>query len=124
MLRKKLWALTSKIVRLNSDHCYTCGKYLEFKDRQAGHFFTKGGHPNLRYDFRNLRVQCVACNLFKSGNLAEYSMRLERDLGSVAFQKLGEEAHKAVRHDRGFLESAIQQYEIILKNYENNVNSN
>ncbi len=87
-LMNRLWKLISPIVRNKSDTCYTCDKYLEFKKRSAGHFWTKKGHPAVRFDLDNLRVQCDDCNRWKSGNCAEYGYRLRKELGEERYEAL------------------------------------
>ena len=81
-LHKKLWKIVSDRVRNSSDHCYTCGKYLSFDQRAAGHFYSKKAHPSVMYDLDNLRVQCFNCNSVLSGNIKAYKPRLEQELGS------------------------------------------
>lgn len=117
LLHKELKRITHKIVRLKADRCYCCNKPLpEFKDRCAGHFWSDGGHSNTRYDFRNLRVCCVGCNSFKSGNLAEYGYRLKNELGADEFDRLYTDAHTLKRWGREELESMIAERKNILNN--------
>jgi len=116
LLKKQLWAITSKIVRSKSAKCFTCDKPLpKFSDRQAAHFWTNGGHPATRYDFRNLRVCCVGCNTFKSGNLAEYSVRLLQELGEPEFNRLASLARTEKKWSREELEKLIAERTEILK---------
>lgn len=108
-LKEELWEVTSRIVRLTWNSCYTCKKYLEFKDRSAGHFWTKGGHSSVKFDFDNLRVQCVTCNNWKSGNLAEYAVRLRDEIGEERFRALNVKAHISIKPTREWLEEEIKR---------------
>jgi len=93
-LRTELKRITHKIVRLQGDKCYCCNKPLpNIKDRCAGHYWSDGGYSGTRYDFDNLRICCVSCNKFKSGNLAEYGYRLKKELGDDNFERLYMNAH-------------------------------
>jgi hypothetical protein len=117
-LKDKLWKLTSQIVRLQSDSCYTCGKLIpDFRQRAAGHFWSKGGHGATRFHLDNLRVQCFGCNSFKSGNLAEYSSRLLKEIGQERFDELYRLAHLTrPSWKRDELENLITEREELLQN--------
>lgn len=88
-LKKELKKVTHAIVRLKYDHCYSCGKYVEPKDRQAGHYFTDGGNPGTRYHFDNIRTQHAICN-YNLGGDAAFGARLLREIGQERFLKLDE----------------------------------
>lgn len=120
-LQKDLWKITSKIVRLLGDKCFTCDKPLAYHDRNPSHFWSQGGHFSAKFDFDNLRVCCTTCNAFKSGNLAEYSVRLLDDIGPVRFEALRQGAKATRRFSREELETMIQNRELILKDLENNL---
>lgn len=105
-LRDKLKKITHKIVRHGVTHCFTCGKQTQVV---AGHFWTDGGHSATRYDFDNLRGQCLSCNSFKSGNLAEYAVRLKDEIGEERFEELRRKAHTIKRWSRAELEQLIEE---------------
>lgn len=113
LLKKKLWKITSKIVRQGVVRCYTCPKPLTFKGAHAGHFFTKGGHPATAFDLENLRPQCPGCNLFKSGNLAIYATKLLAEYGKDKFMLLAFRANQVKKWDRAELEQLIEEREVI-----------
>lgn len=108
----KLWKLISPIVRTQRSACYTCDTELEFSKRSAGHFWTKKGHPSVRFDFDNLRTQCDDCNRFKSGNCSEYAVRLLDELGYDRFQALRLKAGQSKVWQRQELEDMIEIYKI------------
>ncbi len=58
--------------------CYTCGNKKHYTLMQNGHYI-KRGHLYLRWDERNCRPQDADCNEFKSGNMAEYTLRLDKE---------------------------------------------
>lgn len=78
-LRKKLWELTSKFVRLSAADsygfcfCVTCSARLDWiYEAQAGHFIAKAQGNATAWDLRNIHVQCYRCNINLGGNGAEY----------------------------------------------------
>lgn len=81
-LKKKLWAITREIafIKYGSD-CYTCTtKNLSGSNRHLGHFIPSSVcSASMRYDFNNLKPQCYACNVFRSGNWPAYEEHLKRD---------------------------------------------
>lgn len=120
-LHKELWTITSKTVRLSSNHCYTCNKPLEYKDRNAGHYWAQGSHGAARYELDNLRVQCVTCNSFKSGNIAEYGLRLRQEIGDERFDKLALLVHSTRKYSRDELEQMINSRKAALEIIEQNL---
>lgn len=70
-LVKELDKLVSSIVRKRDTHCVTCGKYLEYDKRQAGHFIPRVVQKT-RWDLKNVNVQCQECNVGLGGNLENY----------------------------------------------------
>lgn len=73
--------------------CISCGRKLNAKF-DAGHFYSVGAFPNLRFEELNNHAQCVQCNRDKSGNLLEYREGLIARIGQEKFDQL--EAMKRV----------------------------
>lgn len=69
--------------------CICCDKPLT-KTYHAGHFFSVGAYPNLRFDEDNVHAQREDCNLHKHGNIAEYAIMLPFRIGYHAFKALEE----------------------------------
>jgi gamma-glutamylcyclotransferase (GGCT)/AIG2-like uncharacterized protein YtfP len=67
--------------------CISCGKSLG-KTYHAGHMFSVGAYPNLRFNENNVHGQCVECNLHKHGNVKEYDLRLQKVLSATEYQNL------------------------------------
>ena len=69
----------NKYIRLRDvgKPCISCGRAndntIQF---HAGHFLTVGARPEHRYNEINCHAQCVRCNNFLSGNVAEYRKNL------------------------------------------------
>lgn len=118
-LKDELWRITSRIVRYQSNICYSCEVYLpDFRLRNTGHFWSQGGHGAARYHWDNLRVQCVNCNNWKSGNLAEYGWRLLQEIGQQRFDDLRLLAKTTHAWGRLELEKMIEERKELLKKFE------
>ena len=73
--------------------CITCGTTKPVK-YDAGHFYSVGGYPNLRFDEDNVHKQCSNnCNVHLSGNLHKYRIELPKKIGEKRFAELVEKAH-------------------------------
>lgn len=115
-LHKKAWKLISDFVRQQEadefgfNNCYTCEKRMPWKELQCGHFF----HGKLDYDLRNLKPQCAGCNMYLSGNLAVYSIKLMRELGVEGMEQLRLDANtKTYTNDE--IENIITHYNDLSK---------
>ena len=67
--------------------CISCDKPLRGK-YDAGHYFTVGAYPNIRFDEDNIHGQCVECNQHKHGNITEYAIRLPYRIGQQRYDDL------------------------------------
>lgn len=74
-------------VRDKSKPCISCGKMLVNKF-DAGHFFSVGAYPNLRFNEDNVHGQCVECNQHKHGNINEYTINLPERIGQERYDLL------------------------------------
>lgn len=95
--------------RDSREPCISCGApYFVFK--QAGHYFSGGGHANVLFDEDNVHGQCVKCNIEKAGNTVEYGVRLERKIGKARFEVLRANAYEPKRWEVDELQSIIREY--------------
>lgn len=109
-LRAKCQAIFNRMIRERDKGkpCISCG---EFKELQAGHYYSAGHHRQLALNPDNVHGQCRRCNYFLSGNLTNYRKGLIARIGQervVALDRIAEVKRKAV-NDRfeliEFLES-------------------
>lgn len=81
--------------------CISCGGFshdgelLTGSKWDAGHFFSIGAHPALRFDERNCHKQCVKCNRDLSGNIHNYRRGLIKKLGRNMFGEFESYAYQA-----------------------------
>jgi hypothetical protein len=120
-LKDQLWEECKRITRARYQtfdgtwRCYTCDARLELpKLCQTGHFIPSSVcSVELRYDLDNLRIQCYACNINKSGNWVEYEKRLRKDKGDDFPERL-----KARNESTKGLSYREDWYAAYLKNYK------
>lgn len=117
-VQKKLWIQCKRIVRDiykrgdGTFDCYTCDqKNLVGSNCQTGHFIAKsvcGAY--LKYDLRNLRIQCFRCNCNLSGNGAIFYRNLVRDEGQKYVDDLFVDKQKSIKAIDRYLEQ-LAKYE-------------
>lgn len=89
--------------------CYTCGAVKHWKDMQNGHFISRA-HMNTRWDEANCRVQDPACNIFKGGNMVEFSYRLLKEIGEKGVDELMKKKKEIRQFSIAELKEMIQKY--------------
>lgn len=116
---KKLDNVFSQYIRLSNSKngnctCITCGKVGDWKNggMQAGHFMSRK-HYSTRWDERNVKPQCVGCNMFKAGEQYKFSLKLGQQLS----EELLEESRKIRKFTSDELEEMIKHYSNELKKY-------
>jgi len=93
--------------------CFTCGKKGDLSSIQNGHYISRGINV-LRYDEINCNAQCVGCNVFKHGDMPEYSIRLQMKYGDHILKELHQKKQQFHQFSRQELEEIIEKY----KEYE------
>jgi hypothetical protein len=73
--------------------CISCNTPLIGK-YDAGHYYSVGAYPALRFNIDNVHGQCVECNQHRHGNLLEYTERLPIRIGQLKFDLL-----KSIKHE-------------------------
>ena len=115
-LVKKLDTVFSQYIRLsNADNngyctCVTCNKTFHWKAIQAGHFMSRK-HYSIRWDERNVKPQCVACNVYRAGEQYKYSIFLGKELSNVLYLQ----SKEIVKFTNYELEDMINDYSERLK---------
>jgi hypothetical protein len=105
----------NKYIRLRDQgkNCISCGKSP--KKENAGHFYSAGTHTAVRFDERNVHLQCEHCNTFLSGNLLNYREKLLIKLGFEEFDRLSVDAMKTRKYTREELKEIIELYKEKIK---------
>ena len=98
--------------------CICCGGKF-YQEIQAGHFYSAGHYPGLRFNEDNVHGQSKHCNYFGSGNLNEYRIYLEKKIGSQRLKDLDTMAAYYRQHgwkwDRFYLIDIIEKYKEKIK---------
>ncbi len=94
--------------------CISCGN--EPKKANAGHYFSQGGHSNVRFHEDNVHLQCEHCNSFLSGNLLNYQIGIEKRIGGERLIALHEIAHETKKWTIDELTDLIATYKAKIKN--------
>jgi len=98
---KATQAVFNKYIRLRDrgQPCISCQRSTGAKIN-AGHYLSRGSHPELRYNERNCHLQCEKCNSWLSGNQQQYRINLINKIGLSEVLKLeGEHPPKQYRID-------------------------
>jgi hypothetical protein len=98
--------------------CISCDRPLIGK-YDAGHFYSVGNYPNLRFTESNVHGQCVECNQHKHGNLIEYSERLPFRIGTIEYHNLHQLKNQPLRLSLDEIKEQIIYYRQLLKSIKN-----
>ena len=117
-LKKKLDAVFSKYIRQSHSrggfcYCYTCGKRMEIKEAQCGHFVSRG-YLATRWDESNCRPQCVGCNLWGNGKPLDFEEKLKKEIGKAKVEKLKMKRHTILKVSSPWYEEQIEHYQNLL----------
>jgi hypothetical protein len=119
-LKEKLDRVFSIYIRTkNARHdgfvkCYTCGKVIHWKEADAGHFIRRG-YSSVRFDERNVKVQCVECNQFKNGMEESFEEQLRYDLGEKEFNELVEKGKEIIQFTDEDYKKLIHKYTLLIR---------
>lgn len=104
-LQSDLWQQCKRIVRATyikqngTWECFTCNRTIDEPAKaQTGHFIPSsvcGAY--LRYDLRNLRIQCYNCNINAGGAGALYYKNLVAEKGQEFVDKIFEDKNKIIK---------------------------
>ena len=108
----------NKFIRLRDagNVCISCQK-KPLKEN-AGHFYNANNHWSVRFDERNVHLQCEHCNTYLSGNLIYYRENLLRKIGIEEFENLSVEATKTRKFTVQELKEIIATYKKKIKEHE------
>ena len=89
-------------------NCISCDKPP--KKANAGHFYSQGGHSNVRFHEDNVHLQCEHCNSYLSGNLLNYRIGIEKRIGTARLIVLEVIAHETKKWTVQELNEIIETY--------------
>lgn len=103
--------------RDKGQRCISCGKVP--KKINAGHYFNANNHWSVRFDERNVHLQCEYCNTYLSANLLLYTPAIMAKLGREQFEDLCIEARKTRKFTIEELKEITATYKQKLKELKN-----
>ena len=111
--KKELDALFSKYVRAKYAvngivKCYTCPHQGEIKKMQNGHFVPRQ-YLATRWDERNCRPQCYACNMLYGGQGSTFAENLINEYGQDIVSELNKARWKTVKISTMEYEERIEE---------------
>lgn len=120
-IQDDLWELCKQLIRIDYQRkdgnweCYTCGKIITSKlDCHTGHFIPKsicGAY--LKYDLRNLRPQCMSCNIWGGGRGADFYRNMLKREGQEYIDQLYRDKNKTIKAIDYYI-TLKDQYTVIL----------
>jgi len=126
--KNRLWKFVSEYIRKRDclkttgteeyGLCYTCGKRIEFKEAHAGHFIPQGSCSELRYDERNIRLQCAGCNTYGYGQQGLFLKHMQEEgLHDVANELLKRyQSHNTKKWNLSEIEELEEYYKEKIRN--------
>lgn len=113
----KLWKTLKQVITIrDGDTCISCCTHgLRGHNAHGGHFIPSsscGGF--LRYDLRNVWIQCATCNLFRNGAGAEYTIELQKKFGLDFVEKIIRDKQKTIKLDIDYIERMTDFYSGLL----------
>lgn len=93
--------------------CISCGRH-HTGQYHAGHYLSRGAHPELRFDELNCHKQCSSCNNHLSGNITNYRAALIKLIGQDNLDYL-EGPHKPKKYTCAELKEIELMYKQKLK---------
>ncbi len=107
---KILQQLINRYVRQrDGNFCISCNKQVSGKI-DAGHMFSVGNYPSVRFDLRNISSQCIKCNQYNGGSLLEYRKHLIEKIGIEEFEDLERLAHQNRQFTVNEIKEMIETY--------------
>ncbi len=91
--------------------CISCGTG---KPEQAGHYWSGGNYPALKFDEKNINGQCFVCNCVRGSNHNAYTIGMIAKYGQAQVQILEIRRHEKYEHDYiAIAEYYKQKYEAL-----------
>ena len=93
--------------------CFTCDVEKDPKEMQAGHFQSRGKYST-RWDWQNVKPQCVGCNMFKQGEQFKFALNLDKLYGVGTAEKIMIRSNQMRKYSTVELEDMISKYKELL----------
>jgi hypothetical protein len=95
------------------DPCISCGTY-DAPEWHAGHCYTVGARPDIRFHEDNVHLQCPKCNTYQGGMVADYKVRIVSKIGQARLDALAY-VNPAFKKTREYYQAIEADYKARLK---------
>ena len=103
--------------RDKNELCISCQRKPLKKN--AGHYMNANNHWAVRFDERNVNLQCESCNTYLSGNLINYRQNLIKKIGIEELESLEAKSKETRKFNIEELKEIISTYKKKIKELEN-----
>jgi len=112
--KDKLWKALKNLIEIRDGNtCISCGATgLQGHNKHGGHFIPSsscGGF--LRYDLRNVWIQCSTCNLFRNGAGAEYTRELQKRFTNKFVDRIIADKAVIIKLDLDYVNQLTEYYQ-------------
>lgn len=117
--KKDAQTWVNKYVRMRDDAlpCISCGRHHQGQ-YHAGHYLSRGAHPELSLELRNIHKQCAPCNNHLSGNQVKYRFGLIERYG-VEYVEWLEGPHEPKKTTIDDCKAIIAEMKLLIKGLKN-----
>jgi hypothetical protein len=120
---KELQKVFNTYIRLRDQglSCISCSRIMDPKLRKydAGHYYSVGQYPSVRFNPNNVHAQCVECNQYRHGNIHEYGKNIINRIGLEAYKQLDVKKNSPARYSIPDLKALILEYKKKVKKLRN-----
>jgi 5-methylcytosine-specific restriction endonuclease McrA len=122
-LVKKLDALCRKILLIRDQlpgqmfRCISCRRLLPLNVAQVGHYISRR-YESVRWDLKNINLQCASCNKWQSGNPIEYRKALVEMHGEKEVAKMETFYRQSLGYSAFDLSQMVNEYKKLLSEFE------
>jgi len=116
-LKKTAWEVFSEYIRVKNSNefgyvtCVSCGKYIPWKQAQAGHWPDVAGRTNaVLYEEKVVWPQCYRCNIPLHGNPAGYGYFMRKTYDEEQLEGFRRMRRQAVRFEKSDLIAMIEKW--------------
>jgi hypothetical protein len=101
--------------------CISCGKLVHWKESDCGHYINRK-FMSVRFNEQNTNAQCRYCNRFSEGNMAGYTIGLQKKYGVQIVERLLLGKNQTVKFSQFEIDELTKYYkkkvkELIGNNY-------
>ncbi len=121
-LTRKLDDLIREVVRKRDldwreqGNCITCSKSVTKETSDPGHYISRKNH-SVRWNLKNVHIQCRYCNRFMYGKADEYALFLIGKYGQGILEELHKEKQKTLSYKDK--EKILEELNIFILNPSN-----